>query len=176
MPYQWVTQSDLAPEKSGAFSLSADCPESELHIWPYRSLSARGFAIFITVTSAMLALPLLAVLGTGAVWILLPFAALTVAGVWWALRRSYRDARVREILTLGKDRATLLHRATDGTEQRWEANPQWMRLTLYETGGRVPQYLTLRGGGREVEIGAFLSQDERVALYHDLGRVLASLR
>jgi uncharacterized membrane protein len=32
----------------------------------------------------------------------------------------------------------------------------------------VPQYLTLRGGGRVVEIGAFLSQDERPFLATDL--------
>jgi uncharacterized membrane protein len=32
----------------------------------------------------------------------------------------------------------------------------------------VPQYLTLRGGGRVVEIGAFLSQDERPVLARDL--------
>ncbi len=181
MPYRWVPRSDtapqdLAPEKSGAFLLAPHPVEAELHLWPYRSLSAQGFVTFIAVTSAMTALPLLAALGTGAMWILLPFAGLAVTGVWWALMRSNRDARVHEVLTLDNDRAILVHRAADGSALRWEANPYWVTVTLYAEGGPVPDYLTLRGNDREVEIGAFLAPEERVALYHDLHRVLASLR
>ena len=32
----------------------------------------------------------------------------------------------------------------------------------------MPHYVTLCGKGREVEIGAFLSEDERVSLYDEL--------
>jgi uncharacterized membrane protein len=32
----------------------------------------------------------------------------------------------------------------------------------------VPNYLTLKGEGREVELGAFLSEAERIALREDL--------
>ena len=48
-----------------------------------------------------------------------------------------------------------------GKRQDWEANPYWLRVTLHETDGPVPNYLTLKGDGREVELGAFLSEDER---------------
>ena len=40
--------------------------------------------------------------------------------------------------------------------------------SLHETGGPVPNYVTLSGNGREVEIGAFLSEDERVELFSEL--------
>jgi uncharacterized membrane protein len=40
----------------------------------------------------------------------------------------------------------------------------------------VPQYLTLSGNGREVEIGAFLSEEERLALYPELTAALARAR
>jgi uncharacterized membrane protein len=40
----------------------------------------------------------------------------------------------------------------------------------YDTDGPVPHYVTLQGAGREVEIGAFLSEDERCALYDELRR------
>jgi len=36
----------------------------------------------------------------------------------------------------------------------------------------VPYYITLRGKGREVEIGKFLSEDERKALFDELNRSL----
>ena len=40
--------------------------------------------------------------------------------------------------------------------------------TMHKTGGPVPNYVTLSGKGREVEIGAFLSEDERVSLFGEL--------
>jgi uncharacterized membrane protein len=40
----------------------------------------------------------------------------------------------------------------------------------------VPQYLTLRGNGREVELGAFLSEDERVSLREELRKALTKIR
>jgi uncharacterized membrane protein len=43
---------------------------------------------------------------------------------------------------------------------------------MHNTGGPVPSYLTLRGAGREVELGAFLTQDERVTLERDLRSAL----
>ena len=36
----------------------------------------------------------------------------------------------------------------------------------------MPHYITLKGKGREVEIGAFLSEEERLSLYDDLNRAL----
>jgi len=56
----------------------------------------------------------------------------------------------------------------------WEANPYWVRVALHAKGGPVPNYLTLSGGGREVELGAFLSPPERVELKSLLERELRS--
>jgi uncharacterized membrane protein len=39
---------------------------------------------------------------------------------------------------------------------------------LYGTEGPLPNYVTLSGNGREVEIGAFLSEDERKSLFKEL--------
>jgi uncharacterized membrane protein len=40
----------------------------------------------------------------------------------------------------------------------------------------VPNYLTLKGEAREVELGAFLSEEERVTLSEELQQKLAALR
>jgi uncharacterized membrane protein len=40
----------------------------------------------------------------------------------------------------------------------------------------VPNYLTLKGEGREVELGAFLSEEERVALHAALRDRIPQLR
>jgi len=43
---------------------------------------------------------------------------------------------------------------------------------MHEGGGPVAHYITLKGGGREVEIGAFLSEDERKTLHGELADAL----
>jgi uncharacterized membrane protein len=64
----------------------------------------------------------------------------------------------------------------NGPVQEWQADPAWVALHLTPKGGPVEQYLTLTGGGREVELGAFLTPEERLALHEDLGRLLLRLK
>ena len=173
MPYHWVTRPERAPEKSGAFSFAAgDPPMADLRLWPHRSLGARGFVWFIGLTAGALSLPLIGVLGTPVLWGLLPFMAAALTGVWWALRRSDREG-LCEHFRLWVDRAELVRTNPGGTRQDWSAEPYWVQVALHENGGPVESYLTLRGGGREVEIGAFLTPEERAALRAEL---LAALR
>ena len=161
MPYEW-----LPPTPS----------EQRLHLWPHRSLSQRGFVWFIGGTAALIALPLVTLLGNPALWALLPFLAGAVAAIWLALKRSYRDAQIIEDLTLTSDRITLTRHGPRGALQAWEANPHWVRVIRHEKGGPVPQYLTLKGGAREVELGAFLSEEERITLARSLTQKLHDLR
>ncbi|MDP4031431.1 MAG: DUF2244 domain-containing protein [Pseudorhodobacter sp.] len=176
MPYEWVKPLQKAPVDFGAFCHAAGTPAAQLQLWPYRSLPRRGFVWFIGATSALIAAPLLMVVGSPVLWGLLPFMMLGLAGVWWGLQRSYRDGEIVEDLTLWSDRVTLLRLGPRGRRQDWQANPHWLRIELHETGGPVPNYLTLKGGGREVELGAFLSVAERVALARELRQVIAMLR
>ncbi len=159
MPYQWLPPTE--PQTA------------HLRLWPHRSLPRRGFVWFIAVTVGFLTLPLFSQLGTPGLWVLLPFLAAAVAGVWFALERSYADGRMTEDLCLYPDRVTLLRHNPRGEDQSWEANPHWVRVTLHATSGPVPAYLTLTGNQREVELGAFLTPEERQQLY---GMLLKQLR
>ena len=163
MPYEWI-----APDLPEA-------PAKELHLWPYRSLPKRGFVTFFAITAGLVSVPLLATLGTAVLWGLLPFIGAALAGLWVALGRSYRDGSVLEELRLWPDRMTLTRQDPRGGRREWEANPHWVSLSLYESDGPVPAYLTLRGNGREVEIGAFLTEAERRALEPEIRAALARL-
>lgn len=159
MPYQWLPS-----------------PTPHLRLWPYRSLTNRGFVAFIATTTTLLAFPIVITLGTPILWMLLPFPVAAVAGVWWAIRSNDRDAAITEDLRLTETEITLTRQGPRRNHSEWQANPHWVQVHLYPTEGPVPQYLTLRGAGREVEIGAFLSEDERLTLHADLQRRLAERR
>jgi uncharacterized membrane protein len=175
MPYQWLTDTAGAPERSGAPSPDP-APLARLHLWPFRSLPARGFVWFIGATAVLLAMPLIGLVGSPVLWGLLPFLLAALWAIWAALGRSYRDAEIVEDLAIWPDRVTLTRQGPRGGRKDWQANPHWVEVTLHREGGPVPNYLTLRGAGREVELGAFLSEDERIALHDDLSRRLAALR
>ena len=89
-----------------------------------------------------------------------------------ALNRSYRDGSTLEILTLRRDRIALIRHNPRGPVQEWQANPYWTIVQIHPTGGPVPNYLTLKGEGREVEVGAFLSEGERIVLKAELDAAL----
>jgi uncharacterized membrane protein len=175
MPYEWLTDGERAPAQSGAFSAAA-APLARLHLWPHRSLPKTGFVWFIAATAALLAMPLLALLGSPVLWGLLPFGLLAIWGIWYALNRSYRDGEIIEDLAIWPDRVTLTRTGPRGRTQSWQANPHWVEVKLHKDDGPVPHYLTLRGAGREVELGAFLSEEERIALTQDVRHALANAR
>jgi uncharacterized membrane protein len=124
-------------------------PTQVMHLKPHESLSPKGMAAFILATFTLILIPALALLGTRLLWALLPFLLLAVWGMYFALQQNHKQRQILEVLT-------------------WDCNRYWTQVTKHETSGPVPNYITLKGMGREVEIGAFLSEDERLTLFDDL--------
>jgi len=159
MPYKW---------SSPAIGTKAQ----RLDIWPHRSLPRRGFAGFMLATCLLISLPLFAVLGTPVLWAILPFLAGAVVLMWWALERSYAAGRLHEALVIDAQEVLLTRTNPCGEVQEWDCNAYWAQAQIYPSGGPVPYYITLRGAGREVELGAFLSEEERKALYGEVRSAL----
>lgn len=164
MPYEWH---DTAPDHSGALSY-------RLRLWPYQSLPRKGFVWFIGLTAGFMALPVMAMLGTAVLWGLLPFVLLVIGGIWYAIQRSYARGTLAEELLLDRKTAQVIRRDPDGRLREWTTNSYWLRPALRR--GPVESYLTLTDGQREIELGAFLTPEERRSLHDDLQRRLASLR
>ncbi|MFQ6550059.1 DUF2244 domain-containing protein [Aestuariibius sp. 2305UL40-4] len=168
MPYEWIEPANQDRD--------ATPPVAELHCWPYRSLPRRDMVLFIGATATLVALPLLTVIGSPVLWGLLPFFLLMLAAVWYALERSYRDGEILEELRLTPDEISIDRHNPRGPDQHWQANPYWVQVALDEKDGPVENYVTLSGNGREVELGAFLTPEERANLYGELRDRLSAAR
>lgn len=160
MPYAW--QSD-APDGT-----------RRLLIWRHRSLTPQGFAWVMGLTAAALTLPLLAVVGSVVMWGLLPFAVAALAGLWFAVQRDWKGGGPVEEVALTPAVMSVTRRDPGRTDRHWHGNPYWVRLSL-RPDGPVEDYLTLSDGRREIELGAFLSPEERRELQADLSAVLAEI-
>ena len=143
-----------------------------IEVWPYNSLKPKGFVLFLGSTFVLISLPLFNVLGTTVFWGLLPFLLVAFLGVWFALRQSLNDRQILEQLTLSREEIALIRQNPTGEHKRWVCSPYWAKLKIYETDGPVANYITLTGNGREVELGAFLTEDERKTLYEELEQLL----
>lgn len=158
MPYRWTTDPQDRTQV--------------MRLWPHNALPASGMAAFVLSTFTLILIPTFTLLGSPVLWGILPFALAAVWGMYFALQSNWKQRQITEELTLDGDAATLTRTAPNGARQTWDCNRYWTRVTKYDDEGPVPHYVTLSGSGREVEIGAFLSEDERIALYDDLTRAL----
>ena len=143
-----------------------DRPVYTVTIWPHSSLTPAVRRTVLGGVAGGLSMPLLGVAGTPVFWGLLPFVGTAVGLLWLSLRRSDRDRRLVEELTLWRDELRVERREPSGRCLRWSAEPLKVRLRLRSE--PIEKYLTLAGGGREIELGAFLSPPERAALMAEI--------
>lgn len=162
-----------APLPSDPFN-RPDPPAFEATLSPHRSLSLGGARAVIVLLALGFAVPLIPLLGTAAAWGLLPFLVAAIYGIYAAFRRSYADGLLREDVRIWADLMTVVRTEPRGGILRWHANPFWVRMTLHED-ARIEKYLTLKGNGREIELGAFLSPQERERLFEEIDRALGGL-
>jgi len=80
---------------------------------------------------------------------------------------------VRELVQVDEHRVTFRREGLGQSVEREFRRP-WVRLEMRRAPvGHWPSRLLLASQGRSVEVGAFLTEDERVALKTRLGGVLA---
>lgn len=152
-----------------------EAPLYEVTLWPHRSLPRKGFSLMIWATCAMFLIPLMAFVGSPILWGLLAPIVITLGGLWYFFERNYKDGSVQEQLCLWPDLITVERRNPRSENQYWYANPHWVRINMRKT-KEVENYLTLSGGNREIELGAFLAPEERERLRDVLAKELGALR
>lgn len=169
-----------AGEKSSAFSngddpyTREDEPRFRLTLQPHRSLSREGVTWLMFIVTMGFVFSLIPFLGTPVAWGLLPFFCGTLWLLWAGLTRNYKDADLREVLTIWPDLVTVVRIEPNGEIKRWHANPYWVDVAIEDT-PKIEKYLTLSGNGRRIELGAFLTPDARASLYDDITLAIRTL-
>jgi uncharacterized membrane protein len=139
---------------------------------PHRSLSPRGFLIFMTVLGGLSFVAGMVFLLVGA-WPVVGFFGLDVLLVYWAFRLNYRAAQAYEQVTVTPSELTVRKVSHRGAMSEWTLNPVWVRLQrdVHEEFGLQRLFLVSRG--RRVAVASFLGPDEKesfaVALSNALG-------
>lgn len=175
MPVIW-NSIEGAPADAGALFHGGDAPLHYAVLRPNRSLGRVGFAWLLVIVWGFLLVPVAPLLGSHALWVMLPFLLAVLAALGFAIDRNSRDGESFELLRIWEDRLQIDHKQPRQSLKSWSTNPYWLRLHLSEDGGPVEFYLTLKAEGREIELGRFLSPEERVQLKADLEERLIRAR
>jgi uncharacterized membrane protein len=142
---------------------------------PHRSLSPRGFLIFMAVLGGFSFVTGMVFLLAGA-WPVFGFLGLDVLLVYWAFRLNYRSARAYELVTVTPSELTVRKVNHHGRMREWTLNPVWVRLRreMHEEFGL--QRLFLESRGRQLTIAGFLPPQEKESFALALSGALAEAK
>jgi len=144
----------------------------EAHLAPHRSLSPRGFAIFMAVLAALSFCVGVSFLMMGA-WPVFGFFGLDVALVWLAFRVNYRDARAYEDIRMTPSLLSVRQVSAKGAAKETGFNPRWVRLEKTEDDLYGVTRVALLSRGISLIVGAFLPPVYKSELAKQLAAALA---
>lgn len=108
-------------------------------------------------------------------WPILPFAGLEVAALGAALYVSAKRGDCQEVVRIGGD-VVEIEKGVKGPEQSWRFPRAWSEVVLNAPLHRwYPSRLVIRSRGTVVELGAFLTDEERELLATELYRCIGPM-
>lgn len=140
---------------------------------PNRSLTVRSAAVFyLSIVAVTLAIAIL--FAMAGFWPILTVAGIEMAALgvalWWTMRKT----RAREFIRVD-ERNVLVRKTYPDRDEEYEFSRYWTQVRLEQPGSpHWPTRLTLRSKGRSIQIGSFLTNDERDGLRRRLAQVIAS--
>lgn len=139
---------------------------------PQRSATWRD-NLWLVAAVAVLAVPIALYWTAFGFWPVLLVCLLHLAALFVALYKVSYALLAREVVTVGSEQITIEagHREV---ERRFELTRAWVQVLLRTGPPRRRNALILRSAGRAVELGRFLTDDEREELAGELRRVVAA--
>ena len=142
---------------------------------PHRSLSPKGFRIFMLVLGGLSFLIGMYFVLKGA-WPIFGFFGLDVLLLYWAFRLNYRHAAAYEEVKVTPAKLTERKVSHRGVAREWVLNPLWVKLEKTEHEEFGIERLALVSRGRELAIAGFLGPDEKANFAKALGAAIGEAK
>lgn len=136
------------------------------------SLDAGGLVILLAALGAV-TLVLAGVIAWQGYWPVLAIAMVQVVLVAWVFIRIWKRSWVVEVIEIDRDRIKVLHQR-HRNQHRYEFDTAWAVIELRQP--EIAWYsprLTLRSGTKSLELGAFLTSEEKRQLVEHLKTAIA---
>lgn len=157
-----------------AAETATPAPLFDAILTPNRSLPRAGFLVLMAAVVAIST-----GLGTWFVlngaWPIFGFFGLDAALLYLAFRWNYRAGRLTETVRLTPDELIVRRVTARGQRREWRFNPYWVRVEIDEPAEHGAP-LMLASHGERVEVGAFLSPEERLEFARALEAALGDCR
>ena len=121
---------------------------------PHRSLSPTAFRLMLVIV-IVVNLAVAAVFLMRHAFPVAGFLGLDVLALWIAFRVNYRAALAEERVRIDAEQIHVERRAPSGAAVHWVASPVWARASLEGVA------VSIRTGGRALQLGSFLPPAER---------------
>jgi uncharacterized membrane protein len=140
-------------------------------IRPNQSLSWRG-AVRIYTVIALCCLGIGIAFAMHGYWPVLPFAGFEVIVLGIAFYLCLLRSQIREVITVNAA-VVIVEKGRQQPQERWECPRAWARVALEHSAiAWYPMRLTIAFQGRRVEIGQFLTDEERSVLADELQQMI----
>jgi uncharacterized membrane protein len=160
--------------------MEAANPETDREIFsaviaPHRSLSRRGFIIFMLAIGGISFVTGLVFLSMGA-WPVFGFFGLDVLLVFLAFRSNYISARAREEIRITETEMLVRRTSARGVVAEWRFNPYWVRVDVGRDHDGDLERVSLTLHGKRLDIAEWLSPPEKADFLAALSGALSTAR
>lgn len=151
-------------------------PFLKMRLVPNRSLDSYGTKVVFGLIACGFLLPIIPFIGSPIGTTLTIFSGLTFYLFLTLLQKNFQQGNTFEEILILKNKIIVVHKEKNKEQKTWEGNPYWTKVHLDLNNPKLKNYLTLTGKGRHIELGAFLSPDERAELRDKIQNALAKAK
>ncbi len=152
---------------------ASEAPSFKIRLAPNRSLDSYGTKVVFAVIAFGFLLPIIPFIGSPIGTTLTIFSGLTFYLFLTLLQKNFQQGSTFEEILISKNKIIVVHQEKNKEQMTWECNPYWTKVHLHINNPKLKNYLTLTGKGKHIELGAFLSPDERLELRDKIQNALA---
>ena len=143
---------------------------------PNRSLSSEGTVFVFIILAIGLIFPIIPFMGSQIGITLTLFSGFTFFLFLFFLGKNFQSGQLYEEIKISSEKIEISHTEKNRKKLTWEGNPFWTKVIIEDKANKVENYLTIRERGRCIELGAFLSPDERIDLKNEIQNALAKAK